>query len=193
MRAQVKAIEIILGMFILLVVAVALLQVFRQFMTQQSGQLEQTIIQERVESSRKMAMQKCNSMCNEAITDSCSEAKVAEYCLHEVGIDYNGNGETRSDEYGSTAGIYSCEEPVYCFQISNCDQCGIQQGAEGARKCREKLCSFLSSQGLSGDTLNNMAKTSIEPGDCISSPELVNKTELHWFYLAFNSTEATCT
>lgn len=193
MKAQIKAIEIILGMFILLVVAVALLQVFRQFMTQQSGQLEQTIIQERVESSRQIAMQKCNSLCNEAVTESCSEAKVAEYCLQVVGIDYNGNGETRSNEFGSTAGIYSCEEPVYCFQTSSCEQCGIQQGAAGARKCKEKLCSYWRAQGLSGETLNNMAKNSLKPGDCISSSELVNKTDMHWFMLAFGNQTVSCT
>jgi hypothetical protein len=192
-RAQIKAVEIILGMFILLVVAAVLLQVFRSFMGQQTGQLQEEMIEQNRQNSLSLALQKCNNLCQQAQAASCSDLAIANYCLEKVEIDYNGNGRKDSMEVGQEAGIYSCEVPVYCFQLTECQRCGVGSQVSGARTCKSKLCSYWQSQGMSGDTLNQMAASQFKPGECLSSPELVNNTSMHWFVLAFGSETASCT
>ena len=90
-------------MFILLVVAVALIQLFRSFMGQQSEQFQQTMTAEQLEAARKTAQQKCASLCSEAQMDSCSDAKIAEWCLEKTAFDYDKNGQARSSEWGEVA------------------------------------------------------------------------------------------
>jgi len=192
MRGETKPIEIILGIFILIVVSVMLLQLVRRFMTEQSGRLEQLSLEERRQASMENALQVCNNLCNRAMAESCSDAKVAEYCLQEVSIDYNGNGRTFGNEYGSAAGIYTCEIPVYCFQITECSSCNLPQGVQGAQRCKTRLCSFWSQQGISGDTLKTTVQNYLKPGTCLSNPELENKTITHWFILAFGNSTTTC-
>jgi hypothetical protein len=193
MRAQIKAVEIILGMFILLIVAAVLLQVFRSFMGQQTGQLQEEMIEQNRQNSISLALQKCNNLCQQAQAASCSDLSLAKFCLEQVEIDYNGNGRKDAKEFGQEAGIYSCEIPVYCFQLTDCQRCGISSGANGARTCKTELCSYWEQQGMTGDTLNQMASSQLIPGECIDEPELVNKTDTHWFILAFGSGTLSCT
>lgn len=191
-RAQVKAVEIVLGMFILLVVSVVLIQLFKNFMGQQAGQLQDTMLEEKIRASKDRALESCNSQCSQASAASCSDLEMANFCLKKVGIDYNGNGRADSKEYGEIVGVYTCEDPVYCFQLTSCDRCGIPSGAEGARKCKQILCSYWSSIGLEGDSLNKMAASQIVPGECVNNPDLVNKTSTHWFSLAFGNLTVKC-
>lgn len=192
MKAQVKAIEIILGMFILLVVAVVLLSLFRSFFSRQRGQLEQMATEEQRTAAMENALQTCNNLCYRAQSESCSDQKVAEWCLESTEFDLNNNGHSASVEYGSTAGIFSCEQPIYCFQIAACEQCGVGQGVIGAKTCRQKLCTYWQSQGITGDSLTTTLNTYIDPGKCLPAIELENKTQLHWYYLAFGSNSTTC-
>lgn len=192
MKAQVKAVEIVLGMFILLVVAVVLIQMFRSFMGQQASQLQDTMLEEKIRASKDRALESCNSQCSQASGASCSDLEVANFCLKKVGIDYNGNGRADSREYGEIVGVYTCEDPVYCFQLTSCDRCGIPSGAEGARKCKEKLCAYWDSLGMDAVTLNQMASSQITPGECVYNSEIVNKTNTHWFVLAYGNLTASC-
>jgi len=192
-RAQIKAVEIVLGMFILLVVATVLLQVFRSFMGQQTGQLQEEIMEQNRQNSISLALQKCNGLCQQAQAAGCSDLSVAKFCLEQVEIDYNGNGQRNSREFGQEAGIYSCEIPVYCFQLTDCQRCGVSSQIQGAKTCKTKLCSYWSAQGITGDSLNQMAASQFKPGDCMNEPEIVNKTDTHWFVLAFGSDTVSCT
>ncbi len=192
MKAQTNPVEIVIGLFIILVVAASVLLLFRNLMGQQTSQLQEQMVEQNRQNSVSLALQKCNNLCQEAQAASCSELSAAKFCLESVEIDYNGNGQKNSNEFGSEAGIYSCESPVYCFQLTDCSRCGVTSGAVGARTCKAKLCSYWGKQGMSGDTLNSMFTSQIRPGDCMSNPEMANYTSMHWYTLAFgNST--TCT
>ena len=188
-RAQANPVEIVIGLFIVLVVAASVLLLFRNLMGQQTSQLQDQMIEQNRQNSISLALQKCNNLCQEAQAASCSELSLAKFCLETVQIDYNGNGQKNSVEFGNEAGIYSCESPVYCFQLTDCTRCGLTSGAIGARTCKTKLCSYWGKQGLSGGTLNSMFVSQIRPGECLANPDMVNYTSMHWFSLAFgNST-----
>ncbi len=193
MKAQIKAVEIVIGMFILLVVAASILFLFRNLMGQQTSQLQEQMTEQNRQNSISLALQKCNNLCQQAQSASCSELSVATFCLETVEIDYNGNGQKNSVEFGSEAGIYSCESPVYCFQLTDCQRCGIGSSAAGARTCKTKLCSYWAKQGMTGDNLNQMASSQFMPGECLTSPEFENRTSMHWFTLAFGNQTASCT
>jgi len=188
-RAQANPLEIVIGLFIVLVVAASVLLLFRNLMGQQTSQLQDQMVEQTRQNSISLALQKCNNLCQQAQAASCSELSLAKFCLETVQIDYNGNGQKNSFEFGSEAGIYSCESPVYCFQLTDCQRCGLTSGAIGARTCKTKLCSYWGKQGLSGDTLNSMFASQVKAGECMTNPDMVNYTSMHWRTLAFgNST-----
>lgn len=191
-KAQISAVEIVIGLFIILVVAASLLLLFRNLMGQQTSQLQDEMTEQNRQNSISLALQKCNNLCQQAQASSCSELSVAKFCLETLEIDYSGNGQKSSSEYGTEAGIYSCESPVYCFQLTECTRCGVGSGAVGARTCRDKLCSYWKKQGMSGDTLDQMLVNQVKPGECMAPLSLENKTDMHWFTLAYGNETISC-
>ena len=164
-----KPIEIFVALFVILAVALLLLQLFQNQLTDKQQELEQFQRESKQQSIRSDANSYCRSRCSEASADGCSLRALATFCTSYASdrirapdfLDLNMNGVQDMDTT-LLVGIGVCEDAVPCHaMISDC--CGFQMSAAS---CKEYLTRYWSSVGHDLNAQNCLVRNTVRRGTC---------------------------
>ncbi len=186
-----KPIEIFVALFVILAVALVMLKLFQNQITEKQAQLTQFEQEKKQQELVEKAALYCKSRCIDASNDGCSLRSLSSFCL-SLGsdqikapdfLDFNKN---KIMDYDTTrlAGIGQCEDAVPCHSlVSEC--CGMQMTWS---TCKNILDQYWTSQGFDTNQINCMIKTNIKKGTCT-----VTDTSMFWYTRAgFDVLVATC-
>ena len=184
-----KPIEIFVALFIILAVAMLMLRVFTNQLTEQEQELNQLQRDNQQSQLRQTAIQHCSQACTTASRD-CSTRSLAQLCLtygtdaisRPDFLDLDLDGEEGIDRT-LLVGTAVCEDQVPCHAlITSC--CGFQITASN---CKKFLTDYWDTEGLSTDDQNllmNGPNRIVKPGVCYEAD-----MSDHWFNRAgFNVT-----
>ena len=164
-----KPIEIFVALFIILAVAMLMLRVFTNQLTDQEQELANLARESEVQQLRQSAIQHCNQRCTEAATDRCSLRSMARLCLSYGSdaikdpnwLDLNFDGELGVDTT-LLVGVAVCEDEVPCHAlISTC--CGKSLSPND---CKTILHNYWDSQGFTNDQKEDLFASQVRKGTC---------------------------
>jgi hypothetical protein len=175
-----KPIEIFIALFVILAVAMVLLQIVSEYITKGTGEMDERARKERIEQLKAEALAQCRQECPE---DCLSLQERAQYCIAlaetdgEQGFDVDGDNIRNDYVKDILVGIGICEDQIYCYQLMG-DECGC--GKLRPEDCVEILCSWWDSEGVDPDKADDLLNRYIQAGKCTMSEE---EEELHWYYM----------
>lgn len=128
-RKAEKELQMIFGLFVLLIISLVVLSLFFKFTEKSSGKMEGASSEYFKKADLDTVKQDCQSKCDQINTDN----DAIEFCKVSVKIDWNGDKTILGN---ATYGKWKfCEAKVPCFVlVDNCKQ-GMYDGA----KCRDIL------------------------------------------------------
>jgi hypothetical protein len=192
-RGTDKPIEIFVALFIILAVAMVILQMFSKQISGKTKELKQMEQEQKLKQDLQRAQQLCAEKCTNALENDCSDVMRAQFCItyikdfktQEPGLDLNGNGIMTDYNAEVLGGIGVCEDKVYCPQLIDCTCKQVLTMAQ----CKEILCQYWSNQGIEP---NSALDTYFDPGKCF--PNLVGiEQQSHWYYAMGSGSSLTCT
>src|SRR3989338_4043491 len=148
MKKGVGALEIIFGMFILIIVVLVLIRMFTAIVTPKkiTEQLES------FESAYQITAEKaaCNQACDTYLDNGCSRRDAVDFCLKKIKVDIDGNKLPGERYHGNfVRNLPYCEDGLFCFHVSDC-KCGNYKLT--AENCLRILCDYYQiDEGLSND------------------------------------------
>ena len=177
-----KPIEIFVALFVILAVALLVLQLFQSQLTEQQQTLQEEAHKREQDSIMQTARDHCNSACSAASNRGCSTAAMASFCLQYASdaiqdprfIDLDLDMERGSDS-SLLAGLYVCEDAVPCHaMIDTC--CGRRVNHN---TCKETLETYWKDQGFTtaGDKPTLLGR--VRAGICDK-----NTSNMHWYQVA---------
>jgi hypothetical protein len=178
-------IQIFIILFILLSVAILVLQLVTTQIEQQSSKLEEEAARAEAVNLKKTQESQCQQACK---CDS-QQAK-AQFCIKLVegdGLDLDGDGFANSFDTSLLLGDGVCEDRVLCSQLTGCE-CGPQK--LNFVNCKEILCQFWDDQGLTIVQQNARISEFYKPGACYDTTD--NTPTNHWFNTVFPGGTAQC-
>ena len=188
MKGQSKAIELVLVLFVLLVVAFVIIQIFQKFITEGSQKIEEIQTSQQMKEKFDNFKNICEQKCLVYKQNNCNSGSLVEFCSYSANdIDLNGDGlvsgYVENPVVGASFnGLGVCEEKVPCFLVVDCS-CTSTSKPIDAKQCKDAICSHYSSLGLSGSRLDQELNKRLDPGACYDK-----LTEpLHWFAVAFDT------
>lgn len=145
-----KPIEIFVALFVILAVALVLLELFQSQITEKQKQLSDFEQEQKAKELQQSIALHCQQKCTEASNNGCSLQSLAALCLsgsHQVlsngeFLDFNGNNQPDFN-FENFGGEGVCENQVYCF--STIDSCCAQQ--IDISRCSEILDTFWDARG----------------------------------------------
>ncbi len=164
-RKGLNALEIVFGMFLLLIVVFVVIRLVTNFVS--PTKVAQPL--QKFDEAYKYAEEKstCKDLCDQYLTDDCNLNDAVSYCLKKIKIDINGNKIPGEPKGGFVNNLPYCEDGLYCFHIYDC-KCGSY--LLDASTCRRVLCDFyLNNLGLSSYELAAQiitGKNGINFGSC---------------------------
>jgi len=172
MRKGVNALEVVFGMFLLLIVVFVVIRLITNFVTPSkvTGQLQS--FDEAYKYSEEKA--KCKNLCDEYTTEECNRREAVKYCIQKIKIDIDGNKNAGEAGHGGfVAGVPYCEDGLYCFHVYDC-KCGSYKLT--AENCRKILCEYyINDVGLKRDEqsqeIQNLIQNQINYGTCDPNPQ----------------------
>ncbi|MFT4312379.1 MAG: hypothetical protein ACMXYF_04060 [Candidatus Woesearchaeota archaeon] len=159
-----KPIEIFVALFIILAVAMLLLNMFRDQISDRTTQLSEYEAQARLAEELSDARSSCQNLCTQAVAGRCTELSQARFCMQKIqgGLDLNGDSIIGGVDEQLLAGVAICEDGIYCPMLIECN-CGKQLTMQN---CREVLCSYWYSQGMDSDAANARLESTYNEGTC---------------------------
>jgi len=140
-KGQGKAIELVIGLFVMIVVAVAVLSLFTGWLQKGTTRLEQ-ITQQSMEEYRS----ECSQLCEQWRAQHCSPKALYGFCTKVFQIDLSGEGGKPDGDFSdyddSKLGIGVCEDRVYCAHLYEC-KCDVGSSPINMGTCKSSLCSYL--------------------------------------------------
>lgn len=118
-----KTIEIFVGLFLILAVAMVLLKMFSGQVADKSNELD------RLDEAQSVSIQ-CGDLCSKAKTNNCRTEDLISYCVSKYQFDVNNDNQISDYDKGS---MILCENDVYCSLEHNC-VCGVELSM---KKCVE--------------------------------------------------------
>ncbi len=200
MKKGVGALEIIFGMFILIIVVLVLIRMFTSIV--KPDKINQQL--EGFESSYKMASERaaCGNMCDIYRDSGCSRRDAVAFCLQKVNIDIDGNKIPGEKYHGNFVNnLPYCEDGLYCFHIMKECNCGNYKLSK--ENCLKILCDYYTiDEGLPGDTSLKIIKNpdrGIFWGTCDSDPrnwalgyEPPSDLQANWWWINAGYASASC-
>lgn len=179
-----KPIEIFVALFVILAVALVMLQLFQGQITEQRGAISEFEQQQQLQRMQDDIGLHCLQQCTRAENDGrCSLQALASLCMagtHQIFddgqfIDFDGDNRIsyNTDQYG---GEGVCEDQIYCFtHMERC--CNRQINAES---CADILNQFWNSRGWDSDSSQreNLCQTNLRTGSC--SPDSAQESLAWW-------------
>ncbi|MEM4598551.1 MAG: hypothetical protein QW400_02580 [Candidatus Diapherotrites archaeon] len=134
--------------------------------------------------AKRAAETKCMSACNSAKA-SPSLKTIADFCKETIvgtdnGLDLTKDCVLSGYDESFLIGTGICEDTIYCAQLV---ECNISGGPITMARCKEILCEFWQSQGISLEERNSNLSKFIKPGSCYSS--IADKSK-HWYTRLFD-------
>jgi hypothetical protein len=183
-----KPIEIFVALFVILAVALVMLKLFQNQITEKQAQLTQFEQENKQKELMESATLYCKSKCIEASNDGCSLRSLASLCLaygsDQIAapdfLDLNQN-QVMDYDTSKLAGVGMCEDAIPCISlVSTC--CGRQLSGSS---CKTILTQYWNSQGVSD--VGCMIKNNVKKGTCMPTAG-----SIFWYSQAgFNDT-VTC-
>ena len=152
MRKGVNALEIVFGMFLLLIVVFVVIRLITNFVT--PSKVAEPL--QNFDSAYRYSQErsKCKDLCDQYTTEECNIRNAVNYCLQKIDIDITGNKRTGEPNRGGfVTNLPYCEDGLYCFHIYDC-RCGTYKLTP--ENCRRVLCDYyIREMGL--EDLNEVA------------------------------------
>ncbi|MEM0231212.1 MAG: hypothetical protein QXW00_00310 [Candidatus Woesearchaeota archaeon] len=124
-----KELQMIFGLFVLLIISLVVLSLFFKFTEKSSGKMEGASTEYFTKATIDKAIQTCQGLC-EAIND---DNTLIEFCKRTIQVDWNGNQNLKDKvTYGKWQ---FCEDKVPCFVLV--DKC--QNGKYTGETCKNTL------------------------------------------------------
>ncbi|MFH1510989.1 MAG: cohesin domain-containing protein [Candidatus Woesearchaeota archaeon] len=179
-KATDKPIEIFVALFIVLAVAMVILQMFSGQISAKAKELKSIEQANALKREVAEAKQLCQEKCTNTLENDCSDMMRAQFCITYVagGLDLNGNGIMNDYDHDFLGGVGVCEDRIYCPQIVNC----ICKQELTTRNCIQILCTYWKSQGVGTADLDLAMAKYVSPGTC----NYTNKPQ-HWANLGMIS------
>lgn len=138
MKKGVNALEVVFGMFLLIVVVFIVIKLITQFVTPEKISKQLNDFNEANQAAGEIRT--CKDLCESYNTNDCNLRDAAKYCLQKVNIDITGNKIPGEKSVGNfITGEPYCEDGLYCFHINDCF-CGSYK--LDATTCLQVLCDF---------------------------------------------------
>lgn len=178
-----KPIEIFVALFVILAVALLLLQLFQGQLSEQQSRLDEEARAREQEQIRDSARQHCNAACQEASSRGCTTSAMASFCLAYASdavseprfLDLNLDGELNVDQ-SLLGGVKVCEDAVPCHaMIDRC--CGQSIDHTSCRRFLERHW-----EGHEPEQRAQLAEDLVRTGEV--DPQCVKGDgmhDLHWF------------
>lgn len=150
-----KPIEIFVALFIILAVALVLLKLFQNQISEKQKQLADVQQEQEAREMMEKVQLSCQDKCVQASNNGCGIASLASLCIHNSQnilepddfIDLN-NDRLKNYDTSFLAGVGVCEERLYCFHvIESCCNREISP-----RSCKEILRTYWERAGLVNDS-----------------------------------------
>ncbi|MFH1510177.1 MAG: hypothetical protein ABIF10_00670 [Candidatus Woesearchaeota archaeon] len=170
-RGTDKPIEIFVALFVILAVAMIVLQMFSSQISAKTEALKGMAYAADLTKKISNAKEACQDKCANALDNGCADAMTAQFCMAHAELDLNANGKLDDLNNEYLAGIGICEDKIYCTQIITC----VCKRELNMKNCLNILCSYWKGQGLSAADQELAMATAITPGGCnyASNPQ-------HW-------------
>lgn len=170
MRKGVNALEMVFAMFILIVVAVVVINLFTKIV--KTEQITQPLQEIKQAANYDKEIRRCTDFCERYAggVNPCSDlSAAATFCLEKVAIDIDRNGAPGEKGHGGVVNTLPyCEDGQYCFMIKKDCACGTQ--LLDATNCLLILKDFFTSQALTEEQANKQIYNNIKPGTCNLDP-----------------------
>ncbi|MEM5776908.1 MAG: hypothetical protein QXJ06_00475 [Candidatus Aenigmatarchaeota archaeon] len=164
MRKGINALEIVFGMFLLLIVVFVVIRLVINFVTPSkiAGQLDS------FDQAYRFSQEKstCKNLCDEYTTEECNRMAAVKYCMQKINIDIDGNRIAGEKNHGGfVTQLPYCEDGLYCFHIYEC-RCGTYK--LDRENCRKILCEYyVKDQGIDDrEEVSNLIYKAINFGTC---------------------------
>jgi hypothetical protein len=178
-----KPIEIFVALFIILTVAMVLLQMFQSQISERTEELSTLAKEQKLEQVKEKAKTACNKLCSNADDLKGRAAYCIEYVedVEQEGIDLDMDGIPGEYDDSLLGGLGVCEDRIYCPHLKSCG------GIKNMKDCVTVLCAYWIQTGMSPEDATNVLTNKIKSGACYNNldPEPRN---LHWF----SNTNLTC-
>ncbi|VVB66387.1 Uncharacterised protein [Candidatus Gugararchaeum adminiculabundum] len=190
MKGQSKALELVVALFVLLIVAWLVISLVTQFFnkgqTNISGQIDELKENQLIDSAK----QECEQKCSAIKSASGSEGKIVDFCSGVpqsagsgllIGSATNATGKSG---YAELNGVGICRESVPCFELIDC---AYPEGSQkiDAAACKRNICAYYSTLLTSDQRVDEELNKRILPGKCYKST-----MDLHWYAIAFGAKDA---
>ncbi len=180
-----KPIEIFVALFVILAVALLLLQLFQSQLSDQQTRMDEEARAREQEQIRTSARDYCNSACRDASSRGCTTAAMAAFCLTYGSdaireprfLDLNLDGVKGVDDT-LMAGIKVCEDAVPCHaMIDNC--CGQTINHNSCKRFLENYWNEVGhTPAVQAQLTENLVRTGVVDPICVKGPGM---DPLHWF------------
>lgn len=179
-----KPIEIFVALFVVLAVALVMLKLFQNQVTQQQSEIDEIKQNDAQEELFQNAKTYCQDKCSQATSNNCAADRLASLCiaygsdvLEELEyLDLNQDGLNNYDET-YLVGVGVCEDRVPCHVLI--DRCCSQK--INYNTCNKILKDYWEqSLNLDADQIESKFASLIDPGDCYSDLSEVEKAS-HWY------------
>lgn len=185
MKGQSKALELVIVLFVLVVVAWVVITLFQSLIQEQTQKLQNIQGKEELKGKALESYNYCSQLCN-AYLSSSSEKDLIEFCSARVSFDINGDGVLSYAEKSvypklSLGGVGVCEDSIPCFAIY---ECKYGENVITAKTCKEAVCHYFSEVlPVEEDVKQLKLNEVLSPGKCYKATQI-----FHWYNLNFNST-----
>ncbi len=170
-----KPIEIFIALFVVLAVAMVLLQMFGGQITAKQEELK-TLSDE---NKLKQARQDVEDYCKQQCANIDSNLDTVTYCKTKYNKELDLNNNDLYNDYNTDYSIVGvCEDSIYCAAVYECKELNM-------KTCSEILCNYFEDEwDLSESEASEKLLEFIEPGSCnVNEDEKKN----HWYYLVEDS------
>ncbi len=185
MKGQSKALELVIVLFVLVVVAWVVINLFQSLIQEQTQKLQNIQTQEELKGKISEAIRICEERCSN-YKKSRSKKDLVDFCGSSIELDLNQDGDlsfTEESVYASISlgGVGVCEDRIPCFALVECD---VGETRIDAQTCQEAVCSYFSEEIPASDEVRELRLNEmLNPGKCYKPTQI-----FHWFNLYFNGT-----
>lgn len=169
MKKGINALEIIFGLFVLIIVVLVIIKMFTGTVNVEPVVKEVDKLKEQYD--YQQAEQKCKQICSEYQLGDCDITKAIKFCKEKVQVDLDGNNEpgeksTGSIEHGAVIlGMPYCEDGYYCFHVV--DDCGCGSIELSPDTCDALMCEYyMTRSALTEDESKRLIETEVNTGTC---------------------------
>jgi hypothetical protein len=167
-----KPIEIFVALFIILAVALVMLKLFNNQITEKQKELADVQQEQKAKELYDKVKLACEQKCTAASNNGCSLGTLASLCSYGSGnelqpgqyIDLNNDKQNDMDTT-LMAGVGVCEDHVYCFHIvENCCARRIDP-----KNCKQILNDYWTQQGFTAEQIygtSGLLNTTVGAGTC---------------------------